>query len=295
MKYSAILILAIIAIVSGQFRFRPISNPFRSFRFPSFRRLPTRPRAPRVNSRPFAQTQTFTRPVSTSSSNVVTQPIISSGPSSSSVGESTRSNTGNALFEIQGPNQPAAPTSISGPPVVRAPVIQSAPATALNEIPAPDMTAVRQPAVPTVGSSDSGPNHQWQGRNYLVSWREGRNGFSHSSARSYCRGRGMRIISLDNIQKAQHFLDLVESDRAPYFWAGGRISSDKRTLTWENGRSEGISRGRFPWSTGGSRGPQPDGGFGSENCLAILNNVYNDRVKFHDVGCSHTKPTVCEQ
>lgn len=71
--------------------------------------------------------------------------------------------------------------------------------------------------------------------------------------------------------------------------------SDKRTLTWENGRREGISRGRFPWSTGGSRGSQPDGGPGSENCLAILNNVYNDRVKFHDVGCSHRKPTVCEQ
>jgi len=105
----------------------------------------------------------------------------------------------------------------------------------------------------------------------------------------------MRIVSLDNIQKAQHFLDLVERNNVPYFWAGGQISSDKRTLTWENGGREGISRGRFPWSTGGSRGPQPDGGPGSENCLAILNNVYNDRVKFHDVGCSHTKPTVCEQ
>merc|ERR1739842_267072 len=31
-----------------------------------------------------------------------------------------------------------------------------------------------------------------------------------------------------------------------------------------------------------------------EDCLAILNNFYNDGVKFHDVGCSHTKPTVCE-
>ena len=73
---------------------------------------------------------------------------------------------------------------------------------------------------------------------------------------------------------------------------------DKRTLTWENGRREGISKGRFPWSTQGQRGRQPDGpggsSFGSENCLAILNNVYNDRVKFHDVGCEHTKPTVCE-
>ena len=69
---------------------------------------------------------------------------------------------------------------------------------------------------------------------------------------------------------------------------------DKRTLIWENGRREGISRGRHPWSFGGSRGPQPDGQ-GSEDCLAILNNVYNDGVKFHDVGCSHRKPTVCEQ
>ena len=73
---------------------------------------------------------------------------------------------------------------------------------------------------------------------------------------------------------------------------------DKRTLSWENGRREGISKGRFPWSTEGARGRQPDGpggaSFGSENCLAILNNVYNDRVKFHDVGCEHRKPTVCE-
>ena len=65
-------------------------------------------------------------------------------------------------------------------------------------------------------------------------------------------------------------------------------------MIWENGRREGISRGRHPWSFGGSRGPQPDGQ-GSEDCLAILNNVYNDGVKFHDVGCSHRKPTVCEQ
>ena len=54
-------------------------------------------------------------------------------------------------------------------------------------------------------------------------------------------------------------------------------ASDKGTLSWENGRSERIIRGRFPWSTEGLRGPQPDGGQGSELCLAILNNVYNDR------------------
>merc|ERR1712203_1140469 len=92
----------------------------------------------------------------------------------------------------------------------------------------------------------------------------------------------------------EHFMRQVASDGSPYFWAGGRLSSDKRTLTWENGRSEGIRKGQHPWSFTGSRGSQPDGGRGSENCLAILNNFYNDGVKFHDVGCSHTKPTVCE-
>ena len=32
---------------------------------------------------------------------------------------------------------------------------------------------------------------------------------------------------------------------------------------------------QHPWSFTGSRGSQPDGGRGSENCLAILNNFYN--------------------
>ena len=39
----------------------------------------------------------------------------------------------------------------------------------------------------------------------------------------------------------------VVADSAPYFWAGGRISSDKRTLTWENGRREGVRKGQHPW------------------------------------------------
>jgi len=288
MKLFYIFVIALIGIANAQFRFR---NPFSGFRVPSFRApsfsRPSRPRAPRVNGASFS---------SSSGSGTVSRP--------------------NALFTVQAPSIPASPSSASSAPVVSAPVVQtsSVGSSAIREIPAPDMTQVasapeapRSSAsssssssnsisspVPSGATSDSGAFHTWQGRRYLLSWREGRNGFSHGAARSYCRGRGMRIVSLDNLQKAQHFLDLVERNNVPYFWAGGQISSDKRTLTWENGRREGISRGRFPWSTQGSRGRQPDGGFGSENCLAILNNVYNDRVKFHDVGCEHTKPTVCE-
>ena len=138
------------------------------------------------------------------------------------------------------------------------------------EIPAP---ALAQQSRPSSGGG-SGGNHVWQGRNYLLSWREGRNSFTWGSARSYCSGRGMRMVSLDSAAKRDHFMQQVAADGSPYFWAGGRLSGDKRSLTWENGRSEGISAGRHPWSFTGSRGAQPDGQ-GSEHCLAILNNFYN--------------------
>ena len=108
----------------------------------------------------------------------------------------------------------------------------------------------------------------------LLIFREGVNNLSWGAARSYCSRRGMRMVSLDDPAKRDHFMQQVAADGAPYFWAGGRISGDKRNLSWENGRSQGISKGRHPWSFTGSRGAQPDGR-GSEDCLAILNNFYN--------------------
>ena len=50
------------------------------------------------------------------------------------------------------------------------------------------------------------------------------------------------------------------------------------------------------WSnTGGAGRPQPDNREGNEVCLAVLNNFYNDGVKFHDVSCHHRKPVICEE
>ena len=31
-----------------------------------------------------------------------------------------------------------------------------------------------------------------------------------------------------------------------------------------------------------------------EPCLAVLNNFYNDGIKWHDVACHHEKPFICE-
>jgi len=102
----------------------------------------------------------------------------------------------------------------------------------------------------------------------------------------------MKLISLDSKEKSEHFLRLVGQDRAPYFWAGGRLSRDGRSLSWQNGKTESVRRGQHPWSFTGRTGPQPDGG---EICLAILNNVYRDGVKYHDVSCHHRKPVICEE
>jgi len=179
---------------------------------------------------------------------------------------------------------------------------QSAPAPQLQSFqtqPAPTQTFQSfevQPAPPNpppVSVQTGRGNHVFQGKSYLLSWKEGQSHLSWSQARSYCSRNGLRMVSLDSPAKIEHFLKLVASEGQDYFWTGGRLSSDKRTLTWENGRRETISRGTHPWSFTGLRGPQPDGQ-GSEDCLGILNNLYNDGVKFHDVGCSHDKPTVCE-
>merc|ERR1712117_166525 len=194
------------------------------------------------------------------------------------------------------PSSPArpAPTFQSRPvPAPQPAPIRPSSSSGISEIPAPSLGQQSQPPARPQQSGSASGNHVFQGRNYILSWREGRNSFSWDAARSYCSSRGMRIVSLDTTAKRDHFMQQVAADGSPYFWAGGRLSSDKRSVRWENGRSEGISKGRHPWSFTGSRGAQPDGQ-GSEHCLAILNNFYNDGVKFHDVGCSHRKPTVCE-
>ncbi|XP_040574327.1 uncharacterized protein [Lepeophtheirus salmonis] len=173
-----------------------------------------------------------------------------------------------------------APAPVSRPAFRPRPAFAPAPVAA--------QAPVSSPAASTVG------NYDFEGKRYLLSWRDGRSSLDHSAGSSYCRGKGMRLISLDSSSKINHFFNLLQNERIEYFWTGGSISRDKGTLTWENGQREGISRGVFPWSDKGRRGPQPDG-VNSENCLAILKNVYNDGVKFHDVGCHFQKPVICEQ
>merc|ERR1711975_176751 len=100
-----------------------------------------------------------------------------------------------------------------------------------------------------------------------------------SEGEAFCRANGMQAISLDSSAK----------ERQRYFWTGGKVNG--RNISWP-------SRKRYNdvnWSnTGGEKRPQPDNREGDEFCLAVLNNFYNDGIRFHDVSCHHTKPIICE-
>jgi len=139
-------------------------------------------------------------------------------------------------------------------------------------------------------------NYDFGGKSYLVSWRVNscRNSkWSHSGADSWCRQSGMRAVSLDSASKTAEFLRLVGADNQKYFWTGGRVNHGANSITWTNGRTTTPGRGR--WShTGGARRAQPDNREGNEFCMGVLNNFYQDGIKFHDISCHHKKPVICE-
>jgi len=133
------------------------------------------------------------------------------------------------------------------------------------------------------------PNHSFGGRDYLVSWRLGCTSFTAGGGASFCRQNGMRPISIDSSDKEREFLGLVGSEGQKYFWTGGNVRG--RSINWPSGRRYN----NVNWSnTGGAGRPQPDNREGDESCLAVLNNFYNDGVRFHDVSCHHRKPIICE-
>ena len=106
------------------------------------------------------------------------------------------------MFRPQQPARPARPSRPSRPvPVRPAPSFTSSSGSGLSEVPAPALAQQQQ--------GGGRGNHQWQGRDYILSWREGRNGLSWEAARRYCSGRGMAIVSLDSPAKRDHFMQQV--------------------------------------------------------------------------------------
>lgn len=87
--------------------------------------------------------------------------------------------------------------------------------------------------------------------------------------------------------------DLEPKSVNGWFWSAtrGKISATNQTpATWTYN----------PWSKSGhKKQPQPDNAEFDingtvESCLSVLNNVYGDGIAWHDIGCYHEKPFVCE-
>merc|ERR1712025_999428 len=86
-------------------------------------------------------------------------------------------------------------------------------------------------------------NHSFQGRQYLVSWRNGRTSFTASEGAAYCALNGMRPISLDTPAKEREFSSLLVRERQPYFWTGGRVNHCQRSVSWPSGRTTSGTTG----------------------------------------------------
>lgn len=110
------------------------------------------------------------------------------------------------------------------------------------------------------------------------------------------------------------------SGNITYIWTSGRLCDFKGCETrtdlkplningffWSNTNTKMAPTNAIPpswsfqpWSQKGhTGGPQPDNAEFSinqtpESCVAVLNNIYKDGIKWHDIACYHPKPYICE-
>lgn len=170
------------------------------------------------------------------------------------------------------------------------------------------------------------------GHYYFYSWMH-RATASHErdwlDARNICRKHCQDLVSLETPEEAEMIQQAVGgggplrnrrgvTNSVQYIWTSGRLCDfdgcDRADLQpkningwfWAGSGNRMLatntrSAQNFPnWShTGGARRAQPDNreqaeGTGTEACMGILNNFYQDGIKWHDVACHHQKPWVCE-
>lgn len=130
----------------------------------------------------------------------------------------------------------------------------------------------------------------------------------------------MDLVSIETEEEYELIKQIIEVHTLPYIWTSGRIcdfpecklKKEMEPLK-ENGwfwsaTMERIPDTTFPgefwnyvpWSTNGYfKERQPDDAEyeingNHESCLAILYNVYQDGIQWHDVACYHEKPIICE-
>lgn len=133
---------------------------------------------------------------------------------------------------------------------------------------------------------------------------------------NYCKTEMKRtdILDANDFQENEFIKQRLARGNVRYIWTSGRkcnfAGCDRPDLQPPNengwfwsgsGAKIGPTsqRNTGDWShTGGYGQAQPDNREAAqgndESCLSILNNFYNDGLKWHDVACHHIKPFVCE-
>ncbi|XP_058806577.1 uncharacterized protein LOC131672983 [Phymastichus coffea] len=178
-------------------------------------------------------------------------------------------------------------------------------------LPVPQKCANRPKAFQFRGRNMFFSGHVPQHANQKVDWLDARN-----ICREYC----MDLVSIESQEKNNLIFKLIQQNDVPYIWTSGRVCDFKgcegrRDLEpknifgwfWSANREKMAPTNQIPagfnfnpWSqTGHKKQRQPDNAEfdingTNESCLAVLNNVYNDGIAWHDVACYHEKPFVCE-
>ncbi|KAK3868650.1 hypothetical protein Pcinc_025974 [Petrolisthes cinctipes] len=152
----------------------------------------------------------------------------------------------------------------------------------------------------SLGKALSGGSGEVDGKHgnseYHYSWlHDGDIKYTGDKAHHYCSslGQGWYAVGVNDNSENSFINGVITSHNKKYIWTGGKRASGD-LFTWLGG---GDTRSYNNWShTGGHNIPQPDNREDrNENCLAILNDFYQDGVKWHDIGCHHLKPVICER
>jgi len=163
------------------------------------------------------------------------------------------------------------------------------------------------------------------GKSYWFSWDSDEATLSNArwnwfTARNYCRKRCMDLISIENQQEQNFIGQQMARAGVREVWTSGRLC-DKEVDGCDQPRFQPYNiRGWFwaatlatmgetnvfngrkfnGWSNTGPNGrAQPDGilkqdGFGNQACMALLDNFFNDGLKWHDTKCNDRRHIVCE-
>lgn len=153
------------------------------------------------------------------------------------------------------------------------------------------------------------------GKAYHFSWRLTDQKWDWEGARNYCRRFCMDSVAIEGKPESNWINKIIKQNNLHYIWTGGRkcnfAGCDRPDLqpAIQNGWYWASTGGRIPspnsckycfWSnTGGLEESQPDNreqrqGGNDEACIGILNDFYNDGIKWHDIECRHKKPVICQ-